>query len=273
MDMLTVQGGTPLAGVITVDGSKNAALPILAATLVADGRVTLHNVPDLVDIRTMRQLLQSLGTEVHDEGRQLVVDSRPSSGVVAEYDLVRKMRASVCVLGPLLARFGTARVSLPGGCNIGHRPVDLHLRGLAALGAELRIEGGYIVAESGQLLGTDIDMSGPHGSTVTGTCNVMTAAVLAKGNTVIRSAAREPEVVCLGNFLTALGARIQGLGTSVLEIHGVDQLQGGMWTIVSDRIEASTLAIAAAVARGRITIESARRPHDRGSRETAGHRS
>ena len=257
MDMLTVHGGRPLTGRVRVDGSKNAALPILAAALAVDGRISLRNVPDLVDVSTMRQLLQSLGVDIQHDGSALTLDSRPASGIVAEYELVRCMRASVCVLGPLLARFGTARVSLPGGCNIGHRPVDLHLRGLTALGAELRIEGGYIVAEVGQLRGTDIDLGGPHGSTVTGTCNILTAAALARGRTVIRSAAREPEVESLGRFLNSLGANIQGLGTSTVEIHGVDRLNGGTWEITSDRIEASTLAIAAAVTRGNVIIESA----------------
>jgi UDP-N-acetylglucosamine 1-carboxyvinyltransferase len=176
---------------------------------------------------------------------------------VAEYDLVRRMRASVCVLGPLLARFGSARVSLPGGCNIGHRPIDLHLRGLAALGADIQMTGGYVVAESGTLCGADVHLDGPHGSSVTATCNVMTAAALAAGRTVIHSAAMEPEVSSLATFLNDMGARIRGFGTTEIEIIGVPRLNGGSQTILSDRIEAATLAIAAAITRSTIEIDGA----------------
>lgn len=258
MDMLVVHGGRLLEGRVCVDGAKNAALPIMAACLAIPRPVRLNNVPDLVDVRTMRSLLDSLGAEVLDNGsNQITIDSKTANGCVADYELVRQMRASICVLGPLLARFGHARVSLPGGCNIGHRPVDLHLKGLAALGADLRVENGYIIAECAKLQGNEVCMKGQFGSTVTGTCNVMVAASLAKGRTVIRSAAREPEVVDLGRFLNAAGASIQGLGTSNIEIWGVEQLTEATHSIVPDRIEAATLAIAAAVTRGSIVIPNA----------------
>jgi len=258
--MLIVEGGQPLRGRVTVDGSKNAALPIMAASLAVDGPVVLDNVPELVDVRTMCQLLVSLGAEVTASGGRVRINSGAAAGVVAEYDLVRRMRAGVCVLGPLLARFGTASVSLPGGCNIGHRPIDLHLRGLAALGADVRINGGYVVAQAGRLRGADIPLGGAHGSSVTATCNVMTAATLAEGHSVIRCAAQEPEVVRLGRFLNRLGAQIQGLGTSIIEVSGVERLAGGdhmIHTIMADRIEAATLAIAAAITRGRVELENA----------------
>ncbi len=257
MDMLVVHGGRRLSGRIRVDGSKNAALPIMAAALAADGRIRLQNVPDLVDVRTMSRLLVSLGAQVESSAGRLDIDCRAASGIVAEYDLVRRMRASVCVLGPLLARFGSARVSLPGGCNIGHRPIDLHLKGLAALGADIRITGGYVVAEAGALRGTEIHLGGPHGSSVTATCNIITAAALAQGTTVIHAAAMEPEVASLGEFLNSLGARISGAGTSTVEICGVPALTGGEYTIAADRIEAATLAIAAAITRGCVTIDGA----------------
>ena len=257
MDMLIVQGGRRLSGRVRVDGSKNATLPIMAASLAVDGPVVLNNVPDLVDVRTMTQLLRSLGAEVSIGDGCLEIDARAADGVVAEYDLVRRMRASVCVLGPLLARFGSARVSLPGGCNIGHRPIDLHLRGLAALGADIRMSGGYVVAESGALRGADIQLDGPNGSSVTATCNVMTAAALAEGRTVIHCAAMEPEVASLAMFLNELGADIRGGGTSEIAINGVQRLNGGEHTIVSDRIEAATLAIAAAITHGTIEIDDA----------------
>ena len=266
--MLIVEGGRCLSGCVRVDGSKNAALPIMAASLAASGPVCLENVPELDDVHTMQLLLTRLGADVRGEDGRIRIDARPANGVVAEYDLVRRMRAGVCVLGPLLARFGSARVSLPGGCNIGHRPIDLHLRGLTALGADVRISRGYVVAESRRLHGAEIQLNGPHGSTVTGTCNVMTAAALAAGQTIIHCAAQEPEVVSLGAFLNSLGARIQGLGTAVIEIDGVDGLAGGHHTIMPDRIETATLAIAAAITRGKIDVENA--PTDQLSAVLAG---
>jgi UDP-N-acetylglucosamine 1-carboxyvinyltransferase len=259
MDMLTIQGGTPLRGTVRVEGAKNAALPIMAACLAVRGQVQLAQVPDLVDVATMTQLLQSLGCVINRTKTQTAtIDADSANRSFADYELVRRMRASICVLGPLLARFGKAQVSLPGGCNIGHRPIDLHLKGLAALGADLRIENGYVVATATRLRGADVELGGPSGSTVTGTCNVMVAAALAKGRTTIRSAACEPEVVDLGNFLNAAGAQISGLGTSVVEISGVESLQGVTHTILPDRIEAATFAIAAAATRGNILIPNAR---------------
>ncbi|MBC7965633.1 MAG: UDP-N-acetylglucosamine 1-carboxyvinyltransferase, partial [Fuerstia sp.] len=239
MDMFCVEGGHPLHGTVHVDGSKNASLPILAATLAIEGEVVLEQVPQLQDVATMRQLLQSIGASVEllDDGN-IRINARDVRSSVAPYELVRQMRASVCVLGPLLARFGTARVSLPGGCNIGHRPIDLHLRGLAALGADIRLEAGYIVADAPKLRGADVDLCGPHGPTVTGTCNIMVAASLAKGRTIIRSAAREPEVQDFARFLNAAGAKISGAGTSLVEIDGVDQLYDVRHTVIPDRIEA-----------------------------------
>lgn len=256
MDMFVVRGGQPLSGRVPVSGAKNAALPILACSLLAEGTTTLHNVPDLVDVSTLIQLLESLGVQGnrHSDGRlQLAV--RDESHAVAAYDLVRRMRASVCVLGPLLARRGRACVSLPGGCNIGDRPIDLHLKGLKALGADLRVERGYIIAQAPRLRGADIFLGGPFGSTVTGTCNVMAAACLAEGTTTIEAAACEPEVVDLGRFLNAMGAKISGLGTPFLKIEGVETLRATEYTIIPDRIEAATLMIAAAMTGGEVELD------------------
>ena len=259
MDMFVVQGGRRLEGRVTVSGAKNAALPIMAASLAATGRTVLHGVPALIDVQTLCELLQNLGMHVArgDSGDLSleVIDDRPC---VAGYDLVRRMRAGICVLGPLLARRGRACVSLPGGCNIGDRPVDLHLKGLAALGARIRVERGYILAEARQLRGANIYLGGPFGSTVTGTCNVMTAAALASGTTTIEAAACEPEVVDLGNYLNHMGAKISGLGTPFLEITGVAQLHGTEHSIVPDRIEAATLMIAAAITKGDVCIDNVR---------------
>ena len=262
MDMFVIRGGKPLSGRVRVDGAKNSALPIMAAALLADGPTVLHDVPDLVDVRTLGELLQSLGMSVErraDRSLALeVIDDRP---VIADYELVRKMRASFCVLGPLLARRGRACVSLPGGCNIGDRPIELHLKGLRSLGADIRVEKGYVIAEVTRLHGNRIYLGGPFGSTVTGTCNVMSAAVLAEGETIIEAAACEPEVIDLGNMLNAMGAKIEGLGTPFLRIEGVDRLTGVDHTVIPDRIEAATLMVAAAITRGCIEIENVRLTH------------
>jgi UDP-N-acetylglucosamine 1-carboxyvinyltransferase len=265
MDMFVVRGGRPLCGRVAVGGAKNAALPIMAAAILAEGPTLLHGVPALVDVATMAGLLRTLGVDVSrpagssTSSLQLhVSDESPS---VAHYELVRRMRAGVCVLGPLLAKRGRAVVSLPGGCNIGDRPIDLHLKGLRALGAEVRIERGYVIAEAKRLTGTQIDLGGPFGSTVTGTCNVMAAATLADGVTVIESAACEPEVVDLGHYLNSMGACIVGLGTPRIEIEGVARLRGTEHTVIPDRIEAATLMIAAAVTGGTVTIENVRADH------------
>ena len=262
MDMFVIRGGTPLRGSVPVSGAKNAALPIMSAALAVDGACRLHNVPDLADVRTLTSLLGTLGVHCLREPDG-TVELRPSeaSACVADYELVRRMRAGVCVLGPLLARYGYACVSLPGGCNIGHRPIDLHLKGLRALGAHICVERGYVVAEAERLIGADIYLGGPFGSTVTGTCNVLSAAVLAEGVTTIEAAACEPEVVDLGRFLIAAGARITGLGTPLIRIEGVPRLTGCEHTVIPDRIEAATLLIAGAISRGRISVTGADPSH------------
>jgi UDP-N-acetylglucosamine 1-carboxyvinyltransferase len=257
MDMFRISGGVPLAGCVEVSGSKNAALPIMAASILAEDAVWLEHVPQLVDVNTLSLVLGTLGVEVKRQldGRLRIttIDPEPTR---ADYELVRRMRASFCVLGPLLARRGQATVSLPGGCNIGDRPVDLHLKGLAALGADVRIEHGYVVARvpHGRLRGAEVHLSGPRGSTVTGTANVMMAAILAQGLTILTGIATEPEIVDLGDFLNSLGAQITGLGTSTLEIRGVEQLTGGTYRVIPDRIEAATLLIAIAITGGSATI-------------------
>ena len=262
MDVFVVQGRTPLRGSVSVSGSKNAALPMMAAALLARGKTVLRRVPDLVDVRTLSSLLKTLGCDVvceFDGSLSLeVIDEACSE---ADYDLVRRMRASVCVMGPLLARRGFARVSMPGGCNIGHRPIDIHLRGFAELGADVRFERGDIVVEATQLQGAEINLQGPHGSTVTGTCNVMCAATLARGRTILTGAALEPEVVALADFLNAMGADISGHGTSTIEINGVTELSAVEQTVIPDRIEAATLMIAAAITRGSITIDGVEANH------------
>lgn len=255
--MFVIRGGKPLAGRVRVEGAKNSALPIMAAALLADGETVLHDVPNLVDVTTLAELLRTLGMKIErrpDRSLSMeVIDQRP---VIADYELVRKMRASFCVLGPLLARRGRACVSLPGGCNIGDRPIELHLKGLRALGADIRVEKGYVLAEVKRLHGNRIYLGGPFGSTVTGTCNVLSAAVLAEGETIIEAAACEPEVIDLGNMLNAMGAKIEGLGTPFLRIEGVDRLTGIEHRIIPDRIEAATLMVAAAITGGCVELEN-----------------
>ncbi len=262
MECLRTKGGVRLEGTLAAGGSKNAALPIMAAAILAHEPVTLERVPDLVDVNTMALLLGHLGVEVKrgldNRIRIETVDAGPTR---ADYHLVRRMRASFCVLGPLVARRGRGVVSLPGGCNIGTRSVDLHLAGLAALGADIRIEHGYVVAEARRLQGAEIDLRGPLGPTVTGTANVMTAAATARGHTTIRGAAREPEIVDLGRFLISLGAEIEGLGGEVIEIKGVDALGGGPYRVIPDRIETATLLMAAAITGGRATVVDAEASH------------
>lgn len=258
MQSLKIIGGNSLHGAVSVDGSKNAALPIMAASIAVSGVTTLRGIPALLDVATMIELLISLGVQVQiDSDSELTISSGKLKTTTASPEIVRRMRAGICVLGPLLARFGSARVALPGGCQIGARPIDLHLKGLSALGADIRLENGFIVARATKLRGCDIQLSGPSGSTVTGTCNVMVAAATASGKTVIQSAACEPEVRDLGNFLNAAGARVTGHGTSTIEIQGVDQLSDVAHTVISDRIEAATLAIAAAITRSEVLIRNA----------------
>jgi UDP-N-acetylglucosamine 1-carboxyvinyltransferase len=248
MDVLRIIGGTPLRGSVAVGGSKNAVLPIMAAVLLADGPVTLSAVPELTDVASLALLLDRLGVDC--ERSRVRIQSVDMQPVRAPYDLVRRMRASFCVLGPLLARRGRAVVALPGGCRIGARGVDLHLRGLTGLGADIRLERGYVVAQARRLQGARISMTGPRGSTVTGTANLLAAATLAKGETVLLGAALEPEIADLGNFLNTLGARIEGLGSPTLRILGVEQLGGAEYRVIPDRIEAATLLIAAAITGG-----------------------
>lgn len=262
MDMFVVRGGKKLSGTVAVSGAKNAALPIMAAALATEGVTILRNVPELADVLTLTQVLASLGVSVQRDGsgtmRLEVVDDQPC---VADYELVRRMRASVCVLGPLLGRRRRACVSLPGGCNIGHRPIDLHLKGLRALGAEIQIERGYVFARAQRLRGADIYLGGPFGSTVTGTCNVMTAACFAEGITTISCAACEPEVVDLGTFLNKAGAKISGLGTPLLRIEGVKALHGVEHAIIPDRIEAATWMIAGAITGSELDVHGANPAH------------
>ena len=258
MSHFRILGGRRLCGTVRAGGSKNAALPMMAAVILADGPVRLEGVPRLADVDTLSLLLGQLGVEVRrSEDDAMVLRSVDPRPVRADYELVRRMRASFCVLGPLLARRGKAVVSLPGGCNFGPRPVDLHLAGLAALGADLRIEHGYVIAQAGRLVGATVPMAGPRGPTVTGTANILSAAVLAEGRTTITGAAVEPEIVDLGRLLNSLGAKIGGLGTPVLEIDGVGRLAGGCHAIIPDRIETATLLLAAAITGGEVTVAGA----------------
>jgi UDP-N-acetylglucosamine 1-carboxyvinyltransferase len=249
---LEIEGGVPLCGEVSISGAKNAALPILAGTLLADSPVFLSNVPHLNDITTTVKLLRQLGVEVifHD-GVSLEIDASGVSNFVAPYELVKTMRASILVLGPLLGRFGVADVSLPGGCAIGARPVDLHVSALRAMGAEIEIENGYIRARAPKLHGARLVLDTV---TVTGTENLLMAAVLARGETVIENAAREPEVVDLARFLRMMGARIEGEGTACIQVQGVDSLAGVEYQIMADRIESGTYLVAAAVTGGSIKI-------------------
>ena len=260
MDELLVTGGCRLKGRVRASGAKNAALPIMAAAILADGPVRLRNVPNLADIRTMSRLLRELGVSVEREERSgdLIIANQDHAKIVAPYKIMRTMRAGICVLGPLVARRGKAEVSLPGGCAIGDRPVDLHLKGLRSLGAKLDIRHGYIVGGAKRLRGTEMYLGGPAGSTVTGTANVLMAAVLAKGETVIDCAACEPEVQDLARMLVKMGARIQGIGSPRLVVEGVDGLAGAEHSVIPDRIEAGTFLVAAAATRGDVYVEGAR---------------
>lgn len=253
MDKFLIAGSGPLAGELRISGSKNAALPILAATILAKGEVRLANVPKLNDISTMIALLRTLGLTIEIQGDHVViVDPNTINSYTAPYDLVKTMRASILVLGPLLARYGEANVSFPGGCAIGSRPVDIHLRGLEAMGASIEIDGGYIRARSnGRLKGCHFLMDTV---TVGGTENLLMAAVLAEGKTILENAAREPEIVDLANLLVAMGAKISGIGTSTLTIEGVDSLHGCDYSVMPDRIETGTYLVAAAATRGKVHL-------------------
>ena len=262
MEFLEIVGGPRLKGAIDISGAKNAALPIMAASILVDGETTLHNVPDLVDVQQMQVLLTRLGVQVERDANGVMrLCVKDEMNVCAEYNLVNKMRASVCVMGPLLAKRKRAQVSMPGGCAIGDRPIDLHIRGLEGLGADHDLVNGDVVLRAKKLTGTEIFLGGPFGSSVTATANVMMAATLATGRTVIDSAACEPEIVDLAAFLNACGARISGQGTPQMVIEGVASLTGAEHTIVSDRIEAGTYMIAAAITNGDLEVRNARIDH------------
>ena len=262
MDVFVIQGGSRLSGELSVSGSKNAVLPMMASALLAEGITTLSNVPNLLDIGTMASLLQSLGCDVErSPDNTCSISVSNETELTATYDLVSRMRASVCVLGPLLAKRGSAKVALPGGCRIGSRPIDLHLNGLAALGARIEIKSGNIIAKARTLHGANINLAGPMGTTVTGTCNVMSAATLARGVTTLGGAAMEPEVVALAEFLNLMGARISGHGSPEIRIEGVPRLTAVSGRVIPDRIEAATLMIAAAATEGDVTLGNVRPDH------------
>lgn len=259
MDRLLIKGGTPLAGKLDVSGAKNAALPILAGTLLSPELVIVRNVPQLKDVATTITLLQSMGVEVtFDEKLSVEVNAADVSERRASYDLVKTMRASILVLGPLVARFGEADVSLPGGCAIGARPVNLHVQGLQAMGADVDVENGYIRARADRLVGAHIVFDTV---TVTGTENLMMAATLADGETILENAAREPEVNDVADFLNSMGARIEGAGTSTIRIEGVEALHGTDHTVLPDRIEAGTYLIAAAMTGGKLRLNNVAPTH------------
>lgn len=262
MDYFLITGGNRLRGAVEVGGAKNAALPIIAACIMCKEPVVLHDVPDLADVRSMLALLEKLGVEcARKPDGTLHVRVRDESSAHAEYDLVRKMRASVCVLGPLLAKRHRSQVSMPGGCNIGDRPINLHVEGLKKLGAAADLVNGDVLLRAKHLTGAEIFLGGPFGSTVTGTANVMMAACLAKGRTVIEAAACEPEVVDLADFLNRCGAKITGQGTPRIEIEGVPELGGCEHRVIPDRIEAGTFMIAAAITNGEMELRNCRLDH------------
>ncbi len=260
MDSLLIKGGVPLCGDVTISGAKNAVLPIMAATLLTSEPCVIRRVPNLSDVRFMGQILTSLGAQVSFEGDSVRVQAKKIKGS-GDYELVRKMRGSICIMGPLLGRLKKTAVSLPGGCIIGARPINLHLKGFQALGAKVAIENGYVRASAKRLIGADMFLGGRAGSTVLGTANVMMAATLAEGVTMIESAACEPEVIDLANFLNAMGARIAGAGSPTITITGVKQLHGTEHEVIPDRIEAATYAIAAAATDGEVTLRGARWDH------------
>src|ERR1700704_5684057 len=254
MDKIIVHGGRALAGTVKISGSKNSALPILAATLLTREPCVIQRVPDLSDVHYMLQILNHLGADVERASGVVTVKAEKVNSV-APYEIVRKMRASVCVLGPLLGREKEATVSLPGGCVIGDRPIDLHLRGFQALGAAVRVHGGNVKVFAPSLHGAIISLKGKFGTTVLGTDNIMMAAVLAEGTTVIEDAACEPEVVDLANFLNKMGAKIEGAGTRRLIIEGVSELHGAEHDLIPDRIEAGTFLVAGAICGKGITLK------------------
>lgn len=262
MDKFVMNGGGKLKGTVRISGAKNAALPIMAAALLGEGESVVRDVPDLADVHHTADLLGELGVDVRrDEAGVVRLGVVAESASHAPYESVRKMRASICVLGPLLAKRRAARVAMPGGCAIGSRPVNLHLRGLRALGARLELHQGDIVATADRLKGADVFLGGPFGSTVLGTANVMMAAALAHGKTTIESAACEPEIQDLGDFLNAMGGKVSGHGTPRVVIEGVEHLTGAEHTVIPDRIEAGTFILAGAITNGEVTLENVRVDH------------
>lgn len=251
MDKMVVKGGRTLNGIVETSGAKNSALKLLFASLLAEGRHVFHNVPELKDIESSAQLLESLGCKVERTGKTLTVEVHAPQSYEAHYDLVRKMRASILCLGPLLTKYGQAQVSLPGGCAIGSRPINLHLEGMKAMGAEIELRQGYVHAQAKRLHGTNILF---EFATVGGTENIMMAATLADGVTTIENAAKEPEIVDLANYLSKMGAKIEGAGSSIIRITGVDRLTPAEHTVIPDRIEAGTLLIAGGITGGEVTV-------------------
>ncbi len=256
MDKLVIDGGRRLQGTVEVSGAKNSALPILAATFLSREKSVIKNVPQVADVFTMVKIMKQLGAKVSHAADTVEIDSSGVKHPVLSYKLVSTMRGSICFLGPFLARFGHAQVSFPGGCVIGPRPIDLHIKGMKALGAEVTLDHGYVLAKAKQLKGRRIFLGGAFGSSVLGTGNVMMAATLAKGRTVIDNAACEPEVVDLGNFLKKMGAKIEGLGSPSIEIEGVKKLKGITYTVIPDRIEAGTYVMASAMTKGDVTLKN-----------------
>lgn len=260
MDSFLIKGGVPLHGEVQISGAKNAVLPIMAAALLTSEPCRICRVPDLSDVRFMGKILESLGATVKFDGDSVLIHAAKVKGI-GDYELIRKMRGSICILGPLLARNGAARVSLPGGCVIGARPIDLHLKGLKSLGTKITIDSGYVHASAKKLRGAELFLGGRAGPTVLGTANVMMAAALADGVTIIESAACEPEVIDLGNFLNAMGARVLGAGGPTITITGVKSMHGAEHEVIPDRIETATFAVAAAATDGEVTIHGARPDH------------
>ena len=260
MDCLVIKGGTPLKGEVKISGAKNAALPLMAATLLTDQECVLRNLPNLSDVRFMCRILESLGAEVKTGRGTVRVRAKKIEGF-GDYDLIRKMRGSICILGPLMGRFNEAKVSMPGGCVIGARPIDLHLKGMRDLGAKVRVNAGYVHAKVDRLTGGESFLGGRCGPTVLGTANVMMASTLAQGTTIIHSAACEPEIEDLANFLIAMGAKISGAGSPTITVQGVRKLRGAEHRVIPDRIEAATYALAGAVTNGDVTLKNCNPRH------------
>ena len=261
MDKLVIEGGRKLKGTVTISGAKNSCLPILAATLLSDDKSVIKNIPKLKDMTTMLKILKNLGASVNYEGDTAIIEPKGYKKYIAPYELVSTMRASICVLGPLIAKQRFAEVSFPGGCVIGPRPIDLHLKGLESLGVRIKVEKGYIIADGRKLKGGNVYLGGHFGSSVLATGNTMMAATLAKGVTVIENAACEPEVLDLANFLIKMGAKIKGQGTHRVIIEGVKRLHGAEHSVIPDRIETGTYMLAAAITKGDIILKNAKTEH------------